>query len=214
MPTRTVSTAEALEKLTAGNNRFTAGCPERPQQNEVDRIRCSTEGQRPFAVVLSCSDSRVPLEILFDRGIGDIFAVRVAGNVAGTDQIGSIEYGVDHLGIPLLVVLGHTQCGAVTAIVNAETVHGNIAKLGERIAPAVKKTAEANPCLSGKALIDECIKANVWQSIEDLFAASMTVREAVTTGKIEVIGACYDIREGNVHWMGRHPDQTRLVQST
>lgn len=159
---------EAIERLTQGNVRYHSGEPEHPR-SDAQRMQQTTEhGQHPFATVITCSDSRVPVERVFDQGIGDVFTIRVAGNVCDTDEIGSIEYGVDHLGTPLFVVLGHTGCGAVTAVVTGAELHGSIPPLVDNIGPAVAKASKAHPSLHGQDLVPEAVKANVWQSIDDL----------------------------------------------
>ena len=111
-----ISADEAMRVLKEGNARYVEGKLQHPHQDRARRALTAAQGQHPLATVLTCSDSRAPAEIIFDQGIGDIFVVRVAGNVAATDEIGSIEYAVDHLAVPLVVVLGHSQCGAVTAV--------------------------------------------------------------------------------------------------
>jgi carbonic anhydrase len=141
-----------------------------------------------------------------------VFVIRVAGNVADTDEIGTIEYGVGHLGSPLVVVMGHTKCGAVTAVVDGAKVHGHIGQLVENIGPAAQKARAANPDLKGPALVSEAIAANVWQSVEDLILKSDEVREKVAEGKVQVVGAVYDIHSGNVQWLGEHPQQSTLVK--
>ncbi len=134
-----MSADEALRMLKEGNDRFAEGRPEGPNRDHERRILTSKEGQKPFAAVLACSDSRVPVKILFDRGVGDIFTVRVAGNVVGETAVGSIEYAVENLGIRLLVVLGHSCCGAVEAALGEGTHSVGISKLLEKIAPAVPR---------------------------------------------------------------------------
>lgn len=124
----------ALAALKDGNARFVAGKPTRPNQDAARRTDVA-KGQNPFAALISCADSRVAPELVFDQGLGDLFIVRVAGNVANTDEIGSSEYGVEHLGAPLLVVLGHTKCGAVAAVMQGAEVHGNIPGAVKNIAP-------------------------------------------------------------------------------
>jgi carbonic anhydrase len=153
----------------------------------------------------------VPVEILFDCGIGEIFTVRVAGNIVGTSELGSLEYAVEHLGISVLLVMGHTQCGAVQAAVQAQALHGSIGELVARIAPAVEKSKIEHPGLAGSALIQAVVRANVWQSIADILNKSAAIKESVIYGRIQVVGACYDIREGSVEWMGAHPEQWRLL---
>jgi len=206
-----LSADEALELLRLGNSRFVNGTPQHPYQNQERRTLTASEGQKPLAAVLACSDSRVPVEIIFDRGIGDIFVVRVAGNVAGVDEIGSIEYAGDHLGAPLLAVLGHSKCGAVTAVVENAPLHGCMPALGDKIKPAVEKAVKDNPGLSGEALVGPAIKGNVWQAMEDLFHQSQIIRDRVKAGQMKVVGALYDIESGKVEWLGPHPAQDQLL---
>ena len=148
--------------------------------------------------MLACSDSRVPVERIFDRGIGDMFVVRVAGNVCGADEVASLEYGVDHLGTPLLVVLGHTKCGAVMAALSKGEAHGNIPALLDKIAPAIAAARKKNPGLADKDLMRAAIIANVWQSIADMYKSSAILREKTRDGKLTVVGAIYDISNGKI----------------
>lgn len=207
-----VTPDEALKLLTEGNQRYVAGKSVHPDVSQERRSLTVKEGQHPFATILSCSDSRAPVEILFDQGIADLFVVRVAGNVADVDEVGTIEYGVDHLGTPLMVVLGHTQCGAVTAVTNKAELHGKIPQLVDNIQPAVEKARAAAPGASGDVLVAAAIKENVWQSIEDLLKSSEATRERVKAGKLKVIGAMYDLDKGTVQWLGEHPEQQKLLQ--
>lgn len=207
-----VTSDEAMQRLTDGNSRFVRGASTHPNDNDARREQTATDGQHPFATILACSDSRVPLELLFDQGIGDLFVVRVAGNVCGVNEMGSIEYGVDHLGTPLFVVLGHTQCGAVTAAATEGELHGNIRPLVAQIAPAVTEAQAAHPDLHGKDLVPAAVEANVWQSVEDLFAHSPTMRHSVQSGKAKVVGAIYDLKTGQVKWLGEHPRQAELLK--
>ena len=196
---------QALDALKQGNARFVSGAVARPDQGKFRREETAKNGQKPFVTVLSCSDSRVPVELLFDRGVGDIFSVRIAGNVAEDGGIGTVEYGVDHLGTPLLVVLGHTKCGAVTATVQKADVHGKLPVLVEKIQPAVEKTAAAKPNLSGGDFVQAAIEANVWQAVGDIMAASPMLAEKVKAGQLKVMGAMYDIASGQVSWLGQWP---------
>jgi len=136
-----ISPDEALKKLIDGNNRFVQSAQ---AQKDIGNNRRTelTKGQHPFAVILSCSDSRVPPEHIFDQGLGDIFVVRVAGNVADSIELGSVEYAAEHLGVPLILVLGHQSCGAVKATVDGGKPEGNIESIVKKIAPAVKKARE------------------------------------------------------------------------
>jgi carbonic anhydrase len=206
-----VTADQAMRMLAVGNARFVAGKPEHPHADAGRRTETAQKGQRPFATIVSCSDSRVPAELVFDCGIGDVFVVRVAGNVCGLDEVGSIEYAVEHLGTPLLIVLGHSECGAVTAVATKAEVSGNVARLVEKIQPAVEAAQKSHPNLHGKALVPEAIKTNVWQSIEDMLKSSPVLRELARAGKVKIVGALYDIRDGKVAWLGPHPNQARLV---
>jgi carbonic anhydrase len=206
-----ISADEALRLLKEGHGRYVDGKPQHPRQDRARRALTAAQGQHPLAVVLSCSDSRVPPEIIFDQGIGDLFVVRVAGNVAATDEIGSIEYAVDHLAVPLVVVLGHSQCGAVTAVVDDAKLPANIANLVEPIKPAVDKAREANPGAAKEVLLKAAITANVWQAVEDMLRLSPLIREKVRDGQAQVVGALYDLDSGQVQWLGPHPDQGKLV---
>jgi carbonic anhydrase len=192
---------EVIAMLTRGNERFAAGKPAYPHEDAMRRAAV-VAGQHPIATVIACSDSRVPPEILFDEGIGDLFVVRVIGNIGGADQTGSAEYGVEHLGTPLLVVLGHTGCGAVTAAVTHAEVRGSIPPLLAHIQPAVRTARRNHPELKGKDLIPEAIRANVFHSIEELFARSEAIRARVRAGKLTVVGAIYDLQSGRVNWLG------------
>ena len=199
---------KAVEILKEGNRRFVRGQPQRPNLSPERIIKAGRESQNDhaYATVLSCSDSRVPVEHIFDAGIMDLFIVRVAGNVCDTDEIGSIEYGLAHVKTPVLVVLGHSQCGAVTAVTEAIDGHGhplerNIPRLLDNIEPAVKRAMEKYPHLKGKEVIPYAIEENVWVAMEDLFMSSPAVRDLVKQGKTKVVGAIYDVGTGEIAWL-------------
>jgi carbonic anhydrase len=206
-----ISTDEAARILKEGNGRYVGGKPRHPHQDRERRALTAGQGQHPLATVLTCSDSRVPPEIIFDQGIGDIFVIRVAGNVAATDEIGSIEYAVDHLATPLVMVLGHTQCGAVTAVLDDDKLPPNIASLVEPIRPAVARAREDNPEAAKDVLLNAAIKDNVWQAIADMLGASPIIRDKVKDGQVRVVGAIYEIDSGQVQWLGPHPEQDKLL---
>jgi carbonic anhydrase len=207
-----VTTADdVLALLKQGNERFATGKPTYPHESLMHRAQVAA-GQHPQATVISCSDSRVPPELLFDEGIGDLFIVRVIGNIGGADETGSAEYGVAHLGTPLLVVLGHTRCGAVTAAVTHMEVKGNIPPLLAHIQPAVRTAQKAHHELHGEELIPAAIEANVWHSMEELFKRSSIIRTRVNTGKLKVVGALYDLSSGRVNWLGAHPQEAALLR--
>jgi carbonic anhydrase len=130
------------------------------------------------------------------------------------DETASLEYGTDHLGTPLLLVLGHTHCGAVTAVAQGDDVHGNIPALVKSIIPAVAQAKKNKPGATGEDLVNAAIDANVWQAIEDLFRSSPTISSKVRNGKLKVVGALYDIDTGKVTWMGSHPKQDQLLSAS
>lgn len=210
--TSDMSKEEALQRLKKGNERYVAGTQRYSNLNQSRRTLTSTKGQHPFATVIGCSDSRVPIEHVFDAGIGDVFTIRVAGNVCDTDEAGSIEYGVEHLGTPLFVVLGHTGCGAVTAVARHDKVHGNIPALVDNIIPAVNDAARIHGKEFSPELLSASIEENVWQSIEDLLKISHGTAELVKGGKLMIVGAVYDLASGNVKWLGEHPQQSSLLK--
>ena len=167
-----VSSGAALKALMDGNERFTSGHMQHPFEGADRRKETSDKGQKPFAMLISCADSRVPLELSFDRGIGDLFISRVAGNAVSPSELGTLEYGADHLHIPLLVVLGHTKCGAVTAVYQGDQAQGNLKTLLQPIQPAVE-SAKSKAAKSGKqADLNGCIYENVLHAIEDIHANS------------------------------------------
>ncbi len=203
---------ETIQMLKAGNKRFVQGTSRHPNTTTKRLFQAGTEnqGDHAYATVITCSDSRVPVERIFDAGIMDVFVIRVAGNVCDTDEIGSIEYGLAHVNTPVLVVLGHTQCGAVTAVTHA--IHGtghalerNIPPLVDNIEPAVRRAMSQNPQLQGDAIIPNAIIENVWQGVEDLFMESPSSRNLVKSGKAKVVGAVYDVGTGKINWLPDYP---------
>lgn len=198
----------AIKMLQEGNARFVANKSTHPHSDTNRLIQAGKEnqGNHAYATVLSCSDSRVPVERIFDAGVMDIFIIRVAGNVMDVDETGSIEYGLAHVNTPVLVVLGHTQCGAVTAVTAEVEGHGhalerNIPPLVDNIIPAVKKAIAAHPDKHGQDVVPYGIEENIWQGIEDLFMNSPATRELVKSGKAKVVGAMYDVGTGKVNWL-------------
>ncbi|MDO9584492.1 MAG: carbonic anhydrase [Desulfomicrobium sp.] len=206
-----VSPEKSLQMLTEGNLRFALGQSTHPNISFSRRLLTTTEGQAPFATIIGCSDSRVPVEILFDQGVGDLFVVKVAGNVADTDEIGSAEYGVDHLGTPVLMVLGHTYCGAVTAVTTGAEVHGSIPALVDNIVPAVEKARHEHPDADVPDLVAKATEANVWQAIDDILTKSHAIADRAKDGRVVVVGGMYNILTGKVDILGTHPDQTELL---
>ncbi|MCB0942132.1 MAG: carbonic anhydrase [Mycobacterium sp.] len=186
----------ALELLRQGNQRFANSKLQHPHQGAEARLRVS-KAQHPFAVVLSCSDSRLPPEVIFDQGLGDLFVVRVAGNIVEPAGLGSIEYAVGHLGTPLIVVLGHQNCGAVSATLEAlqppfEEPHGAVVSLITAITPAVA-VAQTKP----GDLLENAILANVEQS-RDLIKQSHELEKPLSTGALKIVTGYYALGDGVV----------------
>jgi len=177
---------EALIMLMEGNARFVQGNAEHPHQSG-DRLAEVVGGQHPFAVVVGCSDSRVPPEIIFDQGIGDIFVIRTAGQVMDNATMGSIEYAVEHLNVPLIVVLGHDTCGAVTAAVEGGDAEGHLVSIVEGIAPAVEAAGNDGDILNA------AIDANIDMVVENLKSSLPILAQAVSEGHVQVIGARYHL---------------------
>ncbi len=206
-------TAEAsLERLKNGNSRAVAGNRTYPNTSSERVAELARDGQKPFVTILSCSDSRVPLEALFDAGYGDLFVIRVAGNVADVDEIGSIEYGAGHLGTPLVLVLGHTQCGAVTAVASGDKVSGSIPALVEEIGVPVKQAKTELPNASVGEVVERAIKLNVHSSMETILRRSPEMSELVKEGKASLIGAIYHLESGKIEWLGEHPSQAAILK--
>ncbi len=198
----------ALKMLKDGNQRFVKEKTIHPNIGS-ERLKLAGKSEQKdyaYATVITCSDSRVPVELIFDAGVMDIFVVRVAGNVCDVDEIGSIEYGLAHVHTPVLVVLGHTRCGAVTAVTHALSGKGhalerNIVPLVDNISPAVSRAMAMNPDITGDDIIPYAIEENVWQGIEDLFMNSPATREIVKKGIAKVVGAIYDVSTGEIDWL-------------
>jgi carbonic anhydrase len=195
-----VSPAEALTRLKAGNQRFVASKLEHPRQTARRRTELATS-QHPFAIVLACADSRTSPELVFDQGLGDVFVVRVAGNVLNDETVGSIEYAVDHLGAQLIVVLGHERCGAIQAaretIAAKSEAPGHIQSLVKAIAPAVEATTGADA--------EATAKANEQHVAKKLRESAPILKELVEKGTISVVAAHYDLDTGAVEFLKDAP---------
>jgi carbonic anhydrase len=181
-----------VQKLLDGNKRYVDGKPSHPN-HAPERRNQVAKGQHPFAVVVSCSDSRVPPEIIFDQGIGDLFVIRVAGNIVDDIGLGSIEYAVEHLHVSLIVVLGHERCGAVEAAVKGGEAPGHIKSLVEAIGPAVEK-AKGEP----GDLAENAMRTNVKMVVDHLKGSKPILEHLVHNGTLTVVGARYDLDDGTV----------------
>ncbi|MFD7160473.1 carbonic anhydrase [Kribbella sp. NPDC059898] len=186
---------EAFELLLDGNQRFVAGLPEHPNQDAARRTEIAP-GQRPFAVLFGCSDSRLAAEIIFDRGLGDLFVVRTAGHVMGPEVLGSVEFGVDVLNCPLVVVLGHDSCGAVgaaiAALADGVPPSGYVRDVVERVTPSVL-TARA----AGRVEPDEILAEHIKLTVDLLLDRSRALAERVESGQAAVVGLCYRLSDGS-----------------
>jgi carbonic anhydrase len=181
--------AEAMRELMAGNRRFVDGRPVGPHRN-MARVREVSAGQSPFAAVLSCADSRVPPEIVFDQGFGDVFVCRAAGNIVTPELIGSLEFGTLVLGAKALVVLGHTSCGAVKATIAGQAVPGQISTLYRHIRPAVDRSATRE--------LEDVARHNVRIQAELLRTSSPVIAQLIAEQKLVVVGGMYDLASGRV----------------
>lgn len=202
-PTRGRDADMVLTQLLEGNKRFMKGDLAHPRRKPEDFVPLA-EGQAPLTVVVSCADSRVAPELIFDQGVGDLFVIRVAGNViagAGASVKGSIEYAVAELGVRLIIVLGHSQCGAVKAAIkhidDEDALPGSIGNLVDLIRPAVAsvKNRQGN-------ILDNAIKANVEQGVERLKRLEPILAGSVKKGTLKVVGAVYDLHSGKVTALG------------
>jgi carbonic anhydrase len=218
-----VSPAEAISRLKEGNGRFTAGNAQHPHESSDERKHMATnsyenagmiflgmtaeqaakrrgeltKSQHPFATIVSCSDSRVPPEIVFDEGLGDLFVVRVAGNVINDENVGSIEYSVDHLGVRMIVVLGHQRCGAVKAAKETIAAKGkapaHIQSLVNAIRPAVEATMNSD--------LEATVKANVKDVVQALRESTPILKPQIDSGAVRVIGGYYSLDTGSVTFL-------------
>jgi len=205
------SGTKVISALLEGNRRFLAGHAKHPHTERRYVRETGIHGQHPQAVVLTCADSRVSPEILFDQGIGDLFTIRVAGNVANEDEAASVEYAAEHLDVPVCVVLGHTGCGAVTAVVRGEKLPHSFDHLLTPIQATVRDLRRAQPKLRGDALTGMAVRANVWHAVADLLRENGALRDRARTGRLAIVGAVYDTSTGTVQWLGHHPGEEGLL---
>lgn len=193
---------EAFELLLAGNRRFVAGTPEHPNQDATRRAETASS-QQPFAVLFGCSDSRLAAEIIFDRGLGDLFVVRTAGHVIGPEVLGSIEYGVDLLDCPLVIVLGHDSCGAVGAacnvLDNGTAPAGYVRDVVERVTPSVLAARAA-----GRVRPEEILAEHVRNTTDRLLDRSRVLAEKVAASRTAVVGLRYRLADGKAQLVASH----------
>jgi carbonic anhydrase len=185
--------ASALERIKAGNDRFAADMPAKRDVGK-DRRAELAKGQHPFAIVLTCADSRVAPELLFDTGLGDLFVLRVAGNIADPAVVGSIEYAVEHLHVPLIIVLGHENCGAVAAAIDGKPLPGDLGWLVKQVKLGDKLPAEKDAKLAAG------VRNNVAAAAADLLTRSKVIDEEVKHKKVAIISGVYSLKSGKVEW--------------
>jgi carbonic anhydrase len=192
-----VNNDSPLERLMAGNKRFMAGHPVHPDET-LQRIRDLKKGQNPFAVIVGCADSRVPPELIFDQGLGDIFSIRTAGNIIGDYELGSIEYAIEHLGCKYIVVLGHENCGAIKAFMeNPDTTnqHDQIKNIIEYLN---EENEEKSLSEADKHQVDKAVRANILHGVHLLQNSQPVLKPLIDKKEVTVIGAYYDLDNGEV----------------
>jgi carbonic anhydrase len=209
-----ISAREALARLREGNRRFASGVRIGDMLVSQSRRSELASGQEPFAIVLGCSDSRVPAEIVFDQGLGDLFVIRVAGNIVASSQIGSVEFAVDRFGTPLVVVLGHSQCGAVLATLEElmrprEKQSRNLRPIVDRIRPSVEALLATELKDDSTALVRQAVRSNVRVSASQLRHGSDVLEPRIQDGRLLVVGAEYSLETGVVDFFEGVPDDGR-----
>lgn len=198
---------EALQLLIEGNKRFVQDMGENRGCLTTRRMQIA-EGQTPFAIILGCSDSRVPAELVFDQGLGDLFVIRVAGNIVAPSQIGSVEFAVSQFNTSLVVVLGHSQCGAITATVD-ELLSGetnsskNIRSIVDRVRPAVSSLVLTDLIKDRERLLDTAVRANVRASVDHLRHGSELLETVIANHGLQIVGAEYNLKTGEVDFFDR-----------
>lgn len=193
-----ISAIDALERLREGNRRFASGTTSENESGFLANRAEFADGQTPFAIILACSDSRVPVELVFDQGLGDLFVIRVAGNVVAPSQVGSVEFAAAQLGAKLVVVLGHSNCGAVDATLKElaqerELRSPNLRAIVDRIRPAIDSLIDPDITLQ------DAVVANIHQSVSRLQHGSLILEQLVESGELTIVGAEYSIESGEVN---------------
>lgn len=199
-----ISAQEALQRLKDGNQNFVEGKVQYKKLSHQQRADLADE-QHPFAIILGCSDSRVPAEIVFDQGLGDLFVIRVAGNIVAPSQVGSVEFAAESFGCPLVVVLGHSHCGAIKStihtLLNPNTTHSsNLMSIVNRVRPAVEMLFQTDLKNDVDKLSQHAVKANVFASVNQLRHGSAVLENLTQQGKLVIVGAEYSLETGVVEF--------------
>jgi carbonic anhydrase len=200
-----VGALEALERLQVGNRRFIEGHQTHSGITLRDQLEASARAQRPFAIVIGCSDSRVPAEIVFDQGIGDLFVIRVAGNVVAPSQVGSVEFAAEQFGTELVVVLGHSNCGAIQATLDqlhqpSDQRSPNLHAIVDRVRPAVEDLIGGDLEGDMEAMVRAGVRANVRSSVDQLRHGSEILENLISADRLHVVGAEYSLTTGLVEF--------------
>jgi len=206
-----ISAQEALERLREGNHRFASELRSRDALTSQTRRRELAAGQEPFAIVLGCSDSRVPAEIVFDQGLGDLFVIRVAGNIVAPSQVGSVEFAAERFDTRLVVVLGHSQCGAILATLEelgrpSENQSRNLRSIVDRIRPSVEALRAAEPGRHPDTLVRQAVRANISASANHLRHGSEILEQLIQKDGLLVVGAEYSLETGVVDFFDGVPE--------
>jgi carbonic anhydrase len=198
---------EALERLRQGNRRFVAALEGEGSATAPGERPELMQDQEPFAIILGCSDSRVPAEIVFDQGLGDLFVIRVAGNIVAPSQIGSVEFAAAQFGTRLVVVMGHTRCGAILATLDqlqqpVENQSPNLRSIVDRVRPSVETLLRTELRHDRESLVRHAVRANVDQSVNHLRHGSEILERMIGTGELRIVGAEYSLETGEVTFLG------------
>ena len=198
-----ISATDALARLREGNRRFAAGELKLGAATNSERRLQLTDGQDPFAIILGCSDSRVPAEIVFDQGLGDLFVIRVAGNIVAPSQVASVEFAAEQFGTRLVVVLGHSQCGAITATIDdlqrpAASRSGHLGSIVDRIRPSVQALVDDSESRDHATLVHHAVRANIRVSTDHLRHGSELLERMILGKGLMVVGAEYSLESGLV----------------
>jgi carbonic anhydrase len=205
-----ISAAEALKRLQDGNGRFTAGLRASDDAVSPRRRAELADSQEPLAIVLGCSDARVPAEIVFDQGLGDLFVIRVAGNIVAPSQVGSVEFAAERYGTPLVVVLGHSQCGAILATLEelgrpSANQSPNLRSIVERVRPSIESLLDTELAHDRNALVSHAVRANIRVSANHLRHGSRLLEQMILEGRLLVVGAEYSLDTGAVEFFDGVP---------